>query len=619
MVGGGCSAATMGPVKAPWRLPLVALLVAAPAGAPTAGSRGDAAPRRDGSVLAHGAPDAVVRGAATHDRVGALASYSRETFPGGASKAKVIIYSTPTAAPKSSRAAVDAVMVEVGALYSAWSGGRFSLTHEIEERSVPSFTCSGISRQAPAGYDHVIEYGPVPESTCGWSGLGTLGGDWLIVANGSFTAQVVAHELGHNLGLSHAGSVSCPDALTVWSSCTWSEYGDPVNLMGGGATVLGAIGMSSLDWLDPSQVRVDIQGEMDLAPSPAAIVLSDPKGDGEYWIEYTRKLTTPRIPADQVLVRRVSTTDGRSSRSTLLDRAATKAWSFNGGFAAGETFVDPTGLLRVDVLSLGDAARLRISGVPRPAISAWPVYVQSATSKDVSLAIEPPANGNRAQAIEMTVWHTDGAITTTRLRPYSQYVEVPRPKLVAAVRVTVREPDGAGPVTNLVLKENPWVPRAASAKAVTNGVRISVVNPQAHNRMRVVCSGGDSSQRVFDNPAASTLVRGVGVLSDCTAELQTLSGSVVTATESIPLPAPKGAAVGVDARTTTRGTRIEIARTCTYCSRVTVAVEKWNGTKWVSAKKTSTSKRYWDWTTKATAEKWRVRVNKTTYTPVVPG
>jgi hypothetical protein len=85
-----------------------------------------------------------------------------------------------------------------------------------------------------AGYDNVVFVMPQTPS-CRWAGLGYMPGTRTWV-NGTLDTGAFAHELGHNFGLDHAGTLACKDAggapVAMSGTCTKDEYGDPFDVMG---------------------------------------------------------------------------------------------------------------------------------------------------------------------------------------------------------------------------------------------------------------------------------------------------------------------------------------------------------------------------------------------------
>jgi Gametolysin peptidase M11 len=93
----------------------------------------------------------------------------------------------------------------------------------------------------PSAYDHVL-YALPANASCHWLGLGDLPGRhaWI---NGALATNIVAHELGHNLGAHHANAYHCTDggaAVTLSDDCASTEYGDPFDVMGNGGALMSS-------------------------------------------------------------------------------------------------------------------------------------------------------------------------------------------------------------------------------------------------------------------------------------------------------------------------------------------------------------------------------------------
>ena len=159
---------------------------------------------------------------------------------------------------------------------------------------------NGLPALDPSQYKHIVS--AFPASVCGWSGLAEVGGSHVWV-NGSFSVPVLAHELGHNLGLAHAGGLTCTASgapVPVGGSCSIDradyslpQYADPFDAMGN-APVLRQMNMEhklALGVLPASAVQtVGASGIYHLAPmeslGPAVelLRLAKPTG-GTYFVE----------------------------------------------------------------------------------------------------------------------------------------------------------------------------------------------------------------------------------------------------------------------------------------------------------------------------------------------
>ena len=222
---------------------------------------------------------------------------------------------------------------------------------------------------AAGAYQHVMYV--FPQRNCPWSGLAYLPGteSWI---NGAPSAFVTAHELGHNLGLNHAGSWNCTSGgapVTLSASCTVSEYNDPFDVMGNlGDRHSHGWHLQRLGVLQESNVQtISASGTYSmtsaLVPTSQPTTLRVPRTRDSggnpidwYYLE-TREsggVFDDFSPVDPVVGGvsiRVNDNPTSSTRSKLLDTHPGSGGIFNASLAPGETFSD--GRVSVTTVSAG--------------------------------------------------------------------------------------------------------------------------------------------------------------------------------------------------------------------------------------------------------------------------
>lgn len=128
---------------------------------------------------------------------------------------------------------------------------------------------------ALGNYNQVLYYFP-RTTQCEWSGLAFIGRPTApqrdSFYNGASGCTVLAHELLHNFGARHSRSYECGStALGAPASCSYSEYGDPYDVMGGGCYHTNAYQKATQGWFGRcNAVTATADGAFSIVPTAQA-------------------------------------------------------------------------------------------------------------------------------------------------------------------------------------------------------------------------------------------------------------------------------------------------------------------------------------------------------------
>ncbi len=218
-----------------------------------------------------------------------------------------------------------------------------------------------------SGYQDLVYVFP-HQASCAWNGVSAVGGGWSNI-NGNLGVKTLTHELGHNLGLLHAGSMTCTSEgvrVQISDSCTTNEYGDPFDTMGNIATrhnngwnlaKLGILTAENVETVEDSGTHT-LHSALSQTDEPTVLRIPRTRGAGEevtswYYLEVRQTGGVFENVEDDsttgVSIR--ATAAGQEPETVLLDANPSTSTFADAPLAPGETF--DGGPVKIKTLAAG--------------------------------------------------------------------------------------------------------------------------------------------------------------------------------------------------------------------------------------------------------------------------
>jgi len=275
-----------------------------------------------------------------------------------------------------------------------------------------------------SAYQYVVFAFPTT-SSCGWAGLAYLPGSesWI---NGAMDLRVVAHELGHNFGVHHASTQSCTSGgvrVTLSSSCTLDEYGDPFTVMGSSSSRLHLNWhRAQMGWLGDIQT-VTTSGTYMLAPvelSGSPRLLRIARSDGTYFqLEFRQPWGLfDSFGAGDAVVNgvtiRIAPDTNQLVQSKLLDATPSTTTFTDAPLPLGQTFADPFSGLQITTAAVSAVgAQLTVQLVSDVQAPTTPGNLSAQSQSTSSIRLTWTASADNVGVSGYRIYRSGAQVATT--------------------------------------------------------------------------------------------------------------------------------------------------------------------------------------------------------------